>query len=133
MNKKEKQQIKYLLENLKWYAEAPNEQDYNGEYEPPMEWEQGETKVFLKYLEEQNKEIEKLNKEKVDLFNKAVKLNLEIRENKDKEIERLNNIINKIDTYANKLRYYADEDDEGYKISKDIHNIIQELKGSDKE
>ena len=52
---------------------------------------------------------------------------------KDKEIERLNNIINKIDEYVNKLRYYADEDDDGYKISKDIHNIIQEVKGSDKE
>lgn len=61
MNKKEKQQIKYLLENLKWYSEAPNEQDYNGEYEPPMEWEQGEAKIFLKYLEEKDKEIDRLN------------------------------------------------------------------------
>ena len=49
------------------------------------------------------------------------------------ELERLNNIINKIDSYANKLRYYADEDDKEYIISKDIHNILQELKGSDKE
>ena len=52
---------------------------------------------------------------------------------REQEIERLNNIINKIDKYANKLRYYTDEDDEGYRISKDIHNIIQELEGSDKE
>lgn len=50
---------------------------------------------------------------------------------KDKEIERLNNVINKIDEYVNNFRYYADEDDDGYKISKDIHNILQELKGSD--
>ena len=125
MNRKEKQQIKYLLENLKWYAEAPNEQDYNGEYEPPMEWEQGETKVFLKYLEEQNKEIEKLNKEKVDLFNKAVELNLEIRENKDKEIERLNNIINKALEKSKGLQYRY-----GYELDDLVYLLMQ---GSNKE
>ena len=74
MNKKEKQQIKYLLENLKWYSEAPNEQDYNGEYEPPMEWEQGEAKIFLKYLEEQDKEIERLNKKYDNLYNTYLSL-----------------------------------------------------------
>ena len=35
---------------------------------------------------EQDKEIERLNKEKVDLFNKSVELNMQIRELKEKEI-----------------------------------------------
>lgn len=86
MNKKEKQQIKYLLENLKWYSEAPDEQDYNGEYEPPMEWEQGEAKIFLKYLEEKDKEIERL-KSRLEEYQEYVEIN-------HKEIERLNSIIN---------------------------------------
>ena len=79
MNKKEKQQVKYLLENLKWYVEASNEQDYNGEYEPPMEWEQGEAKTFLKYLEEKDKEIERLN----NIINKAIKKLNKYRNRKD--------------------------------------------------
>ena len=103
MNKKEKQQIKYLLENLKWYAEAPNEQDYNGEYEPPMEWEQGEAKIFLKYLEE-----------------------------KDKEMERLNNIINELEEYICVIEYDERHSD-SWQIPVRIHNKLKELKGSDKE
>ena len=66
------------------------------------------------------------------LNNSKAKILVRYLKEKQQEIERLNNIINKIDKYANKLRYYADEDNEGYKISKDIHNILQELKGSDK-
>ena len=58
---------------------------------------------------------------------------IKISTDRKKEIERLNNIINKIDEYVIKLRYYSDEDEQGYRISKDIHNILQELKGSDKE
>ena len=108
MNKKEKQQIKYLLENLKWYAEAPNEQDYNGEYEPPMEWEQGEAKIFLKYLEE-----------------------------KDKEIERLNNIINELEkeSYLGMIENQNNNDyAKGlYTAYKYINDKLQELKGVDKE
>ena len=127
MNKKEKQKIKYLLENLKWYSEATNEQDYNGEYEPPMEWEQGEAKIFLKYLKEKDKEIKKLKKEKLDLFNKGVELNLNIREKRDKEIERLNNIIKQIYKIFEEGRFEDNCD------CIQIEELItRELKGSDK-
>jgi hypothetical protein len=59
MSEEEKRQIKYLLDNLKWYAEAPNVPDYNGEYAPPMEWEQGEVKILLKYMKEKDVLLDK--------------------------------------------------------------------------
>ena len=141
MNKKEKQQIKYLLENLKWYAEAPNEQDYNGEYDSPMEWEQGEAKIFLKYLEEKEKEIEKVKKEKLDLFNKGVELNLNIREKKDKEIERLNKELEiRIQNSQYLIRKYDELEEiiielekcfektwQNYKDSRDIIGIFTQM------
>lgn len=95
MNKKEKQQIKYLLENLKWYAEAPNEQDYNGEYEPPMEWEQGEAKIFLKYLEGKDKEIERLN-EHINFIEPLWKECIDENENLTNENEKLHSIIKEV-------------------------------------
>ena len=92
MNKKEKQQIKYLLENLKWYSEATNEQDYNGEYEPPMEWEQGEAKIFLKYLKEKDKEIERLNN-RIKELEEGFKATTEDLCETAEELEKTNNKI----------------------------------------
>lgn len=153
MNKKEKQQIKYLLENLKWYSEAPNEQDYNGEYEPPMEWEQGEAKIFLKYLEEKDKEIERLNEELRFAKLSNPEINLEhwriVDENKRKidnlrkGIERLNNIINELDKYIDEIIDERIEKIEGTRFLKGgftieqnylrrrLHERLQELKGDD--
>lgn len=107
MNKKEKQQIKYLLENLKWYAVEPNEPDYNGEYPPPMEWEQGDVKLLLKYLE-----------------------------GKDKEIKRLNNIINTLeDSIVGKINvlYQVKEQSNAIQELSILLKQLRELKGSDKE
>lgn len=64
-----------------------------------------------------------------ELFDELERLSFNYEQALD-DLDKKDNIINKIDKYANKLRYYADEDDKEYVISKDIHNIIQELKGS---
>ena len=45
-------EIEELLNELKWYVDADNEPDYNGEYPPPLEWEQGQVKLLLSYIEQ---------------------------------------------------------------------------------
>ena len=60
-------EIEELLNELKWYVDAPNEQDYNGEYDPPLEWEQGEVKLLLSYIEQLKKENERLQQENQQL------------------------------------------------------------------
>ena len=53
-------------------------------------------------------------------------------EEKDKEIERLNNIINELEKYINEEYIY---DELGMKIfdASELQDKLQELKGSDKE
>ena len=52
---------------------------------------------------------------------------------REKEIERLNNIINELEKYIeNEYLAYRPEDIQHY-YGKDILNKLQELKGSDKE
>lgn len=53
-------EIEELLNNLKWYANADNEPDYNGEYPPPLEWEQGQVKLLLSYIEQLEIQIKNL-------------------------------------------------------------------------
>ena len=56
-----------------------------------------------------------------------------IYDEKDKEIERLNNIINELKRYIGNEYYCFDNESLEFKIAKDILNKLQELKGSDKE
>lgn len=56
-------EIEELLNELKWYVDADNEPDYNGEYPPPLEWEQGQVKLLLSYIEQLEKENDRLKKE----------------------------------------------------------------------
>ena len=56
-----------------------------------------------------------------------------IYDEKDKEIERLNNIINELKRYIGNEYYCFDNESLEFKIAKDILDKLQELKGSDKE
>ena len=67
------------------------------------------------------------SKEDLDLI-----LTLELEE-KDKEIERLNNIINELEKYIGNEYYCFDNESLEFKIAKDILDKLQELKGSEKE
>lgn len=80
--------------------------------------------------------IDKLNKNGV---NRVV----EINKDKDKEIKRLNNIINELEKYINETKLVEFEKEYGRRYSKTftqaeviicnmILNKLQELKGSDK-
>lgn len=86
-------EIEELLNNLKWYVNVDNEPDYNGEYPPPLEWEQGEVKLLLSYIEQ----LEKRNKQlyegfmatQEELTDYATK-NEQLENNRDKAIEYIN-------------------------------------------
>ena len=86
---------------LKEYRDEPNAPDYSGEYPQPYE----------------------LTKEDAELI-------LNVIETKDKEIERLNNIINelkqKLNLAENILYDYLYKDK---KITKELYNEFKELKG----
>jgi len=79
-------EIEELLNELKWYADAPNEQDYNGEYDPPLEWEQGEVKLLLSYIEQLNLE-NKFAKEYEKNYRETYKKYKQLENNRDKAIE----------------------------------------------
>ena len=86
------------------------------------------------YLEMQQ-EIERLKEEYMILQNASD----EVEEEKDKEIERLNNIINELEQWLEEIKdrvIMYGIDDDTYKTTnlyRDIKNKIKELKGSDKE
>ena len=68
-------EIKELLNDLVWYAGVSNEPDYNGEYPPPMEWEQGDVRKLLDCitnLQEENKMYAQLKDEYEDIIDKAI-------------------------------------------------------------
>ena len=54
----------------------------------------------------------------------------DIKDEKDKEIERLNNIINRIKSIYSSLCFSAPEND--YIFIEQLGEVLQELKGSDK-
>ena len=79
--------------------------------------------------------IIELEKEKNNIFNTGIRECLRIRDMKDKEIERLNNIINGMEkffqyAYDNEVRPLNDRKVSVWTICLDK---LQELKGSDKE
>ena len=51
IEQKNNKNINLLIEELRQYTKLKNEQDINGEYEPPLEWEQGEVKELLEYID----------------------------------------------------------------------------------
>ena len=71
-------EIEELLNELKWYVDADNEPDYNGEYPPPLEWEQGQVKLLLSYIEQlennRDKAIEYLEFIQMDKTDKYIPL-----------------------------------------------------------
>lgn len=73
--------IKFLLEELRWYADAPNGPDYNGEYDPPLEWEQGEVKELLKYIDTLESNVEDLTTDKKHLEEELKDLKQNIEDN----------------------------------------------------
>ena len=87
---------------------------------------------FLNQIDyEKDKEIKKLKKEKLDLFNKGVELNLNIREEKDKEIERLNNILKEIRKQLDYLETYSSKEDVFEDMKRRLDRI-DKIIGSDK-
>lgn len=52
---------------------------------------------------------------------------------KDKEIERLNNIINELEKFICDLEIECNIDNSMWGVAVIIHNKLKELKGSDKE
>ena len=89
----------------------------------------------IEYIEEykRDEEIERLKEEYVILQNASD----EVEEEKDREIERLNNIINEIEkeSYLGRIENQNNNDySKGlYTAYKYINDKIKELKGSDKE
>ena len=83
------------------------------------------------------KYCKKLEKEKEELFedNRKVKAELWLYKDNDeymnKEIERLNNIINRIESIYSSLCFSAPENN--YIFIEELGEVLQELKGSDKE
>lgn len=73
--------IKLLLDELRWYADAPNEADYNGEYDPPLEWEQGEVKELLKYIDTLENKVENLTADKEHLEEELKDLKQDLEDN----------------------------------------------------
>ena len=72
------------------------------------------------------------------LLNKSIEKNRELLEEKDKEIERLNNIINELEhhLYQEWLEWKDSDCESIYSRAgedKAIYDYLQELKGSDKE
>lgn len=59
---KNNRDINLLIEELRQYVNLKNEQDINGEYEPPLEWEQGDVKLLLQYIENLKNGIYKILK-----------------------------------------------------------------------
>ncbi len=55
-----KDEIKEILEELDWYIKQPNNQDINGEYEPPMELSQEEAKDIYDCITNLQEEVEDL-------------------------------------------------------------------------
>ena len=57
---------------------------------------------------------------------------MEIIEEQDKEIERLNNIINELENFICDLEYECISDTPMWRFAVIIHNKLKELKGEDK-
>ena len=105
----------------------------------------------LKQQEKYKSMLKRKNKEKKIYKDKNASLQLEKQRlyialrNKDKEIERLNNIIKRLEEFIEKeIELYTVELTEENKnklsivapikgVYKEIYNVLQELKGSDKE
>ena len=84
------------------------------------------------YVNEREKEIERLNKENKEL-DKACARKSHYIDKKDLEIGRLNNIINNLINYIGQEWYCFDNESVEFYVAKDILNKLQELKGVDKE
>ncbi len=112
-------------------------QKYTGEIE--LKNTEGENLLLSKdeVINKQQEEIERLKEEYVMLQNASDK----VEEEKDREIERLNNIINKtskkLEMTLNCIKDYMVENEEYIKIHTDYIYALEEqiniLKGSDKE
>ena len=64
-----KDEIKEILDELNWYLKQPNNQDINGEYEPPMELSQEEAKEIYDCITNLQEENERLKKDLKILWN----------------------------------------------------------------
>lgn len=98
----------------------------------------------MNYKENFLKSINKIAEKEIDKVN--INQNyLEVLESQDKEIERLNNIINKLEKFVNNYIIWGGGKNEGkvfkwtgdgyvevYDFITDLSKKIQELKGSDK-
>lgn len=56
-----KDEIKEILDELDWYIKQPNNQDVNGEYEPPMELSQEEAKEIYDCITNLQEELKSAN------------------------------------------------------------------------
>ena len=103
-----------------------------GDEEPLNEFEKASQRCLVE-VQSLNREIERLKEEYVILQNASD----EVEEEKDKEIERLNNIINKAIEYIEKNSYTTFEtiDDINYFIVRldKCYDLLDILKGVDKE
>jgi lipid II:glycine glycyltransferase (peptidoglycan interpeptide bridge formation enzyme) len=95
-----------------------------------------ESKIdWVKKINEYQEEIKRLKEEYMILQNASD----EVEEEKDKEIERLNNIINGLEKYLEEIKdrvIMYGIDDDTYKTTnlyRDMKNKIKELKGDVKE
>lgn len=118
---KNNRDINLLIEELRQYTNLKNEQDINGEYETPLEWEQGDVKLllqcfdYLKDLANNNSQIAKHNLDRSDYYRKLA----------DSYYLRLKNIKD----YLENTKLIYDEDDSemlietwfGKEINKMLH------------
>ena len=85
-------EIKDILEEFEWYIKQPNNQDINGEYEPPMEISQDEAKSLLDYITNLQQENERL-RENINNAKEFIEKH-RIREMSIVEVNALEGILN---------------------------------------
>lgn len=93
-----KDEIKQILDELDWYIKQPNNQDINGEYEPPMELSQEEAKEIYDCITNLQEELKSANEsitwysnrfKAVERDNRKLKEeNKELKENNKKKTSR---------------------------------------------
>lgn len=89
--------------------------------------------LYLENLKKEEREIKRLKEEYMILQNASD----EVEEEKDREIERLNNIINELEKYCKEMAHIEENEliamNDFEEVYIDVLDKIKELKGSDKE
>lgn len=122
-------EIKEILDELDWYIKQPNNQDINGEYEPPMELSQEEAKDIYDYITNLQQSLKDMTD--INLENEKELTNLQQENERLKETNVYCNRTDCIGRIKDSRKYdsvYQEKEDYKSRCEKAIEQAKEKIK-----